>query len=331
MNASPKFIVVIGTSAGGIRALEELFMQFSPDMDAAFLVVLHLSRKGVGEVFFHRLAQRSPIRCKIAEDNEPIERGTVYLAPPDEHLLVAEGRILIRHGAFENHWRPSINNLFRAAAATYTSRVIGIILTGLLDDGAAGMTAIKRSGGITMVQDPNEADHPDMPLSVLANIDVDHVESLSNMGAVLSEIIKNTEPEVREAPFDVRVETSMDQNITTSFDDLAAFERYDVNCPDCGGGLHILQKEHPVHYRCHVGHSFTDRELLIRVSEVIEEQFWYLIRLMEERRSLFSKFHQKDKEKGYGSSAAKNMEKAKAMEGYIGDMKKMMPGATKVN
>jgi two-component system, chemotaxis family, protein-glutamate methylesterase/glutaminase len=331
MNNSPKFIVVIGTSAGGIRALEELFTQLTPDMDAAFLVVLHLSRKGVGEVFFHRLAQRSPIRCKIAEDDEPIERGTIYLAPPDEHLLVTEGRILIRHGAMENHWRPSINNLFRTAAAVYTSHVIGIILTGLLDDGSAGMTAIKRAGGITIVQDPNEADHPDMPLSVLSNIEVDHVESLANMGNLLSEIIKSTEPEVREAPFDVQVEAKIDQDFITRTDDLAPFERYDINCPDCGGGLFITQKEHPAHFRCFVGHSYTERELLIRVSEVIEEEMWYLLRIMEERRTLLSKFHKRDKEKGYSSSAAKNQEQVKTMENNIEVLKKMLPSSTKVN
>src|SRR6476469_2071447 len=237
MSSAPKFIVVIGTSAGGIRALEELFAQLSPDMDAAFLVVLHLSRKGVGEVFLHRLVQRSRLRCKVAEHDEPIKRGVIYIAPPDEHLLVSEGRIVINHGAMENHWRPSINNLFRTAAAAYTTQVIGIILTGLLDDGAAGMTAIKRSGGITIVQDPNEADHPDMPLSVLSNIDVDHVESLANMGTLLTEIMAHTEPDQRQAPHDVIVETKIDLDISTHTDDLKEFERFEVNCPDCGGSI----------------------------------------------------------------------------------------------
>ncbi len=326
----PKFIVVIGTSAGGIRALEELFGQLTPQMDATFFVVLHMSRKGVGEMFFHRLQQHSPLPCKVAVDKEPIQKGVIYVAPPDEHLLLGDGHIILSHGAYENHWRPSINNLFRSASATYNSRVIGIVLTGLLDDGTAGMATIKRSGGITIVQDPNEADHPDMPLSVLSNIEVNYVESLSNMGSRLTEIMETTELKEAEAPFDVKVETKMDQEVSTRIEDLAQFEKFDINCPDCGAGVYITQKEHPVHYRCHIGHSFTDRELLIRLSEVMEEHFWVLLRLMEERRTLLSTLYKKDKEKGYGTSAKKHLEGAQEMEVYIENLKKMIAGTTKV-
>jgi two-component system chemotaxis response regulator CheB len=175
MEQEPKFIVVIGTSAGGIRALEELVMQLNTDMDAAFFVVLHLSRKGVGDVLFQRLQQHAVMPCRVAKDRERIKKGIIYLAPPDNHMLVDKGHIVIGKGAHENRWRPSINNLFRSAAANYNSRVIGIILTGLLDDGTAGMATIKRAGGITIVQNPDEADYPDMPLSVLENIEDDYV------------------------------------------------------------------------------------------------------------------------------------------------------------
>src|SRR5689334_14630432 len=180
MEKEPKFIVVIGTSAGGIRALEELVMQLTPEMDAAFFVVLHLSRKGVGDVLFQRLQRHSTLPCRVAVNGEPIQKGVVYLAPPDNHLILEKGRIIVGRGAHENRWRPSINNLFRSAAAAYSSRVIGIVLTGLLDDGTAGMSNIKRAGGITVIQNPDEADYPDMPLSVLENVEVDYVESLSN-------------------------------------------------------------------------------------------------------------------------------------------------------
>src|SRR5215203_2631630 len=114
--AEPKFIVVIGTSAGGIRALEEIVMQLTPDMDAAFFIVLHLSRKGVSDILFQRLRQYSPLPLKVGANDQPIERGTVYIAPPDEHMLLARGRVITGRGAPENRWRPSINNLFRTAA-----------------------------------------------------------------------------------------------------------------------------------------------------------------------------------------------------------------------
>jgi two-component system chemotaxis response regulator CheB len=172
--------------------------------------------------------------------------------------------VVIGKGAPENRWRPSINNLFRSAAATFSTRVIGIILTGMLDDGTSGMSNIKRAGGITVVQDPNEADYPDMPLSVLDTVVVDHTESLSKMGELLAEIIRNTDPKEIEVPHDIKVESAIDQRVSTRIENISQFEKVEVNCPDCGGGLYVTQKEHPTHYRCHVGHSFTDRELLIR-------------------------------------------------------------------
>src|SRR4051812_25292443 len=114
---SPKFIVVIGTSAGGIRALEELVLQLPPELDAAYFIVLHLARKGVGDMLFRRLQQNSLIPCKVGTDGESIEKGKIYIAPPDHHLLLDKDRIIIGKGAPENRWRPSINNLFRSAAA----------------------------------------------------------------------------------------------------------------------------------------------------------------------------------------------------------------------
>ena len=320
----PKFIVVIGTSAGGIRALEELVMQLKPEMDAAFFVVLHLSRKGVGDVLFQRLQQHSVLPCKVAVHEEPIKKGTIYLAPPDHHLLIDKGKVLLGKGAPENRWRPSINNMFRSAAANYNSRVIGIILTGLLDDGTAGMSTIKSSGGIAIVQNPNEADYPDMPLSVLENMDVDYVESLANMGELLSEIIADTNPEPFEVPQDVIIETVIDKRVSTSVDDLTQFEKSEFNCPDCGGGLWITQKDHPTHFRCHVGHSFTERELMLRQAEVMENTFWAALRLMEERRALLLRLANRDQQRGYSSTAHLHLEKAKELEKHMENLKQIL-------
>ncbi len=331
MDRTPKFMVVVGTSSGGIRALEELVMQLTPDLNAAYFMVLHLSRKGVGDVLFQRLQKHTALPCKIAEDGMLIEKGVIYLAPPDYHMLLGKGHLIIGKGAPENRWRPSINNLFRSAAAVYNSSVIGIILTGLLDDGTAGMSNIKRAGGIAIVQDPNEADHPDMPLSVLDNVAVDYTESLSKMGVLLKEIISNTVPKSVAVPEDVIIEAQIDQRVSTRVDNLAQFDKTDVNCPDCGGGLYVTQKEHPAHYRCHVGHSFTDRELLIRVSEVMENTFWTSLRMMEERRTLLLKLAQKDRERGYNSTAQLHQERAEEMEVHINNLKQILYTATQVD
>lgn len=326
----PKFIVVVGTSAGGIRALEELVMQLTPEMDASFFVVLHLSRKGIGKYLFQRLQETTKLSCKIAENGEPIKKGVIYIAPPDEHLLVTKNNVIVGKGAPENRWRPSINNLFRSAAAAFSSRVIGIILTGMLDDGTSGMSMIKRAGGIAIVQDPNEADYPDMPLSVLDNVQVDHRESLSKMGVLLSEIITNTDPKEVEVPYDIKVETAIDQRISTRVEDMTQFEKTEINCPDCGGGLYITQKDHPTHYRCHVGHSYTDRELLIRLSEVMESTFWTSLRMMEERRALLLKLAKKDAERGYATTAGRHQAKAKEMEVHIENLKQILFAASNV-
>jgi two-component system chemotaxis response regulator CheB len=324
MEQDPKFIVVIGTSAGGIRALEEIVMQLTPEMDAAFLVVLHLSRKGVGDVLFQRLRQHAKLPCTVASNGEQIKRGVIYLAPPDNHMLVAEGQTVVGRGAHENRWRPSINNLFRSAAAAYSSRVIGIILTGLLDDGTAGMSNIKRAGGITIIQNPDEADYPDMPLSVLENVEVDYVESLSKIGLLLSEIIETTEPKNVEVPFDILQESKIDLRISTRVEDLTMFEKSDINCPDCGGGLYITQGDRPPHYRCHVGHSYTERELHIRMAEVMESTFWTALRMMEERRTLLLKMARRDKERGYESTSQQHMERVKEMEMHIDNLKQIL-------
>lgn len=331
MKSLPKFIVVIGTSAGGIRALEEVIMQLHPDMDAAYFVVLHLSRKGVGQVLFHRLQQSSKLPCKLGTDKEPIEKGVIYIAPPDEHMLLSNDHIIIGKGPPENRWRPSINNLFRSAAASYNSRVIGIVLTGLLDDGTSGMSTIKRAGGICIVQDPNEADYPDMPLSVLDNVEVDYVESLSKMGALLAEITSGPAPAKAEVPDDIRLETEIDQKVSTRIDNIAQLEKIDVNCPDCGGGLHITQEEHPRHYRCHVGHSYTDIELLIRVSEVIENTFWTSLRMMEERRTILMTPAKKDTSRGYKTSANLHLQRAEEMDIHIENLKKILFTSTNVD
>jgi len=331
MASEPKYIVVVGTSAGGIRAIEELVLQLTAEMDAAFFIVLHLSRKGIGDLLFHRLQQLAPLPCRVGVHDEEIQKSIIYLAPPDEHMLVHKGRIVIGKGAQENRWRPSINNLFRSAAADYSSRVIGIILTGLLDDGTSGMAAIKRAGGFTICQDPNEADYPDMPLSVLENVEVDHVGSLASMGTILSEVIANREPLPHQVPADIIAETEMDLRVSTRIDDFKDFEKSVISCPDCGGALWVTQKDHPTHYRCHVGHSFTDRELLIRISETMETTFWTSLRMMEERRTLLLKLHKKDKSRGYESIAGQHLKRAQEMENHINNLKKILFSVSEVD
>jgi len=155
-------------------------------------------------------------------------------------------------------------------------------------------------------------------------MDVDYVESLSNMGELLAEIIADTDPPPAEVPFDIIQETNIDKRVSTRIDDLSAFEKARFNCPDCGGGLYITQDENPTHFRCHVGHSYTEKELLNRISEVMESTFWTALRMMEERRSLLLRLATRDQQRGYSSTAKMHSVKAKELEQHIDNLKQIL-------
>jgi two-component system chemotaxis response regulator CheB len=151
------------------------------------------------------------------------------------------------------------------------------------------------------------------------------------MGVLLSEIITKTEPKEVKVPADIILETQIDQRVSTRIDNIAHLQKIEINCPDCGGGLYTTQEKHPAHYRCHVGHSYTDRELLIRVSEVMENTFWISIRMMEERRTLLLKLAKKDRDRGYGSTATRHEAQAQDMEVHIENLKQILFTATQVD
>lgn len=166
--------MVVGTSAGGMNALTEFVGQLSTAIDAAVFIVMHLSRTSISDYLMIRLKPVTALPCEIAANGAVIKKGHIYIAPPNLHLLIKKDNIVLGSGPAENRWRPSIDILFRSAATAFSTRAIGVVLTGLLDDGTTGMLAIKRSGGTCIVQDPNEAEYSDMPLSVLNNIEVDY-------------------------------------------------------------------------------------------------------------------------------------------------------------
>ena len=247
----PKFVVVIGASAGGLTALEELASQLTPGMKASFLVVLHLSRKGIGDFLVHKLQKRTSLHCTIPKNGDPLLEDHIYIAPPDHHLLVKKGSIIIGLGPEENRWRPSIDVLFRSAAAAYNGHTIGIVLTGMLDDGTAGMQAIKKTGGTGIVQDPNEAEYPDMPLSVMNNMEIDYCLSLAEMGAVLQKITGDAEVITTSIPPEIKAESEIAEKVATGIENVAALgDKSLYACPDCGGGLWHIQENAISRYRC---------------------------------------------------------------------------------
>src|SRR5436305_12982230 len=173
MASKGRDIVVIGTSAGGLQALDTLIGQLSTDLPASIFIVQHMSPENTGFALLHRLAKYKSFRCALAVDGEKFKRGRVYISPSDNHLLIKADHVLVTKGARENRYRPGIDPMFRSAAATHGPRVVAALLTGMLDDGTAGMIAVKKCGGVTVVQDPKSAPYPQMPQSALNNMKVD--------------------------------------------------------------------------------------------------------------------------------------------------------------
>lgn len=321
----PRYIIVVGASAGGLNSIIELAAQLTPEMDAAVFVVLHISHFNFGDLLTQRIQKLTPFKCKLAEHNEPIQKHHLYLAVPDQHLLLKEDRIVLGQGPPENRWRPAIDILFRSAAAAYDGHVIGIILSGMMQDGTAGMIAIKRSGGTCIVQDPSEAEYPGMPRSVLDNMDVDYTVSLAGMGAILSEKTKNGAPHEHEIPEDVIAEAAIAQKMATGMEPLEGLgEKSVFVCPDCGGGLWELDHGHFTRFRCYTGHAYTANELLLRQQEGLESTLWIALRMLEERKQLLKKMSEEERNKGWLRSAESKAQRGAELQIHINRLKELL-------
>jgi two-component system chemotaxis response regulator CheB len=276
-------VIVIGASAGGVQALQQLIEQLPRELDAAILIVMHLAPEA--QSVLADILQRSTRRHVTApDDGEPVRRGHIYVGRPDYHLLLEPGHIRLTRGPRENRCRPAVDVLFRSAAYAYGSRVIGVVLTGALDDGTAGLWAVKARGGVTVVQDPEEAAHPSMPLSALEHVAIDHVARVEAMGPLLlslsCESVKPTEGAVSE---ELRVETAIAKEsraLQLGVMELGPFTPY--TCPECHGALVQLAGGGITRFRCHTGHAFTINSLLAEVTQGVEDMLWGSIRAIEE-------------------------------------------------
>lgn len=322
----PQYLIVIGASAGGLNAVVELCAQLDKKMDAAVCVVLHISHISMADILAERIQRSSSFECKVATDGEPIERGRVYMAAPDRHLLVKRNRVLLGQGPSENRWRPSIDTLFRSAAAAYDGHAIGVILTGLLQDGSTGMQAIKKSGGICIVQDPAEAEYPDMPQAVLDSTEVDYCVPLSEMGFILKEkTIQAPEKPANTIPQEVKLEAAISERVAIGMDLVNKLGKKSLfTCPDCGGGLWEIEGDKIPRYRCHIGHAFTEKELQLRQHETLENTLWVALRMMEERRQLLQKMAIEEQSRGWQRAASNKAERADELTVHIERLKQIL-------
>jgi two-component system chemotaxis response regulator CheB len=258
-------IIVVGASAGGVEALQIFAASLPPDLAAAVFIVLHIGSGG-SEKRSHLpgiLSRAGRLATVHPRDGDPIEKGHVYIAPPDCHLLLAGDRIALSRGPKENRTRPAINPLFRSAALAYGGRVTGVILTGMLDDGVAGLAEIKRRGGVAVVEDPETALYPSMPRNALERVDVDYVVPLREVGGVVSRLA-GTE---RHA---IEKEEPMEKKATA------------LTCPECRGPISEERQGRIVEYACRVGHRYSPVAMKREHRSTVERTLWASVVALEE-------------------------------------------------
>jgi two-component system chemotaxis response regulator CheB len=285
-------IVVIGASAGGVDALSEIVRGLPPDLPAAIFVVLHIAPHSPGYLP-EILSMRGALPAMNARDGQRFGNGAIYVAPPDHHLLLQANRtMVVVRGPRENRARPAVDPLFRSAALAFGPRVIGLVLSGGLDDGTAGLRGIKMCGGTTAVQEPADALVDSMPSSALRNVSVDHCRPADELASLVVGLVNTPVPETPSASegSQMRKILEIEAQIAKGTHGVSVTELGDPSiftCPECHGTLLKLRGE-PMRYRCHTGHAFAADSLLAALSEVTEDAVWSSIRAMQENSMLMT-------------------------------------------
>lgn len=314
-------IVVVGASAGGVEALSRFVSGLPDGFGGSVFVVLHVP--AYSESALPRILERAgPLPAAHAREHEPILPGRIYVAPPDRHLVVLPGEVRVTRGPRENRLRPSVDVLFRTAARSYGPRVVGIVLSGALDDGSAGLLAIKQRGGLAAVQTPDEASMPSMPESALARVRVDYclpARALAGAVADLALADRTMRGWQDEPEGGVPVEAEEHLEVEADMAELRAeavhqSERPGTSsvfgCPDCGGVLWQIEDQDLLRFRCRVGHAYTAEGLLDHMSESLEDALWVALRALEEKVDLATRLAHRSRGGGRDRGAQKFEESA---------------------
>lgn len=312
MERSERDIVVVGGSAGAIEALTALVRTLPADLPAAVFVVIHTPATAVSHLP-EILSRAGPLPARHAREGEAIQTGRIYVAPPDQHLLVRPGVIELTRGPRENHSRPAIDPLFRSAARAYGLHTIGVLRSGALYDGAAGLLAVKGRGGLVMIQDPNEAVVASMPLNALELVEADHILPAARIGSEIARLAQQPAlPKGAATMIDDGERIS--RVIRQDFGEQMANERADepsmYTCPDCGGMLWQTDPASGGRFRCHVGHVYAPEALLDQQSEEVENALWTCVRLLRERTALHRQRATKSRARGQDELAVRFEEQA---------------------
>src|SRR5262245_61159933 len=276
-------IVVIGASAGGVQALDQLVERLPPELPASVFVVLHLAAGG-RSVLPSILARMGPLPAAVPEEQQLPERGHIYVAPPDRHLLLVGEDVRLTGGPRENGHRPAIDPLFRSAARTYGPRVVAVVLSGTLDDGAAGARMVRDRGGFVIVQEPQDALYADMPQNTIDVAGADAVLPAAGIAAKICELVDEQLPDPPEEVVDPEQQEAdelMDAQLAVNGTPT------ELACPDCGGALWEREDGDLVRFGCRVGHVYSPESLVAEHGKALEQALWAALRGLEERSDLY--------------------------------------------
>jgi len=313
-------LVVVGASAGGVEALKTFVRGLPHDLPATVLVALHLPADGQ-TVMADILRRRCKLLVKDAVDGDPLEPGTVVVAQPDAHLLVVDGHVVLGRGARENGHRPSHDAMLRSAALSHGTRAVGVILTGLLDDGAAGLRLVERYGGACLVQSPEDAEFPSMPQHALEAVPRARQLRVADLPEEVVRVVHgDSVPPVPEVPDDLRALDLVELRsalgeppVTADGTPLGTPSTY--GCPDCHGVLNEVHDGGTVRFRCRTGHAWTAESLLAEQGVQVEDALWTALRILEERVQMSHQLAEVAESQGRGWSAEMFRQRAAEADG----------------
>jgi two-component system, chemotaxis family, protein-glutamate methylesterase/glutaminase len=307
-------VLAIGTSAGGVEALSFLATRFPRDFPASVLVTIHVSshhRSALDEV----LNRAGPLPAQFARAGDTVRKGCIYIAPPARHLLLDGDRVTLGVGPRENNARPAIDPMLRSTALCCSGRAVGVVLTGNLGDGASGLWAVRQGGGITVVQDPQDAAFSEMPLTALNRAKPDHVAKLEDMPGLLESLVHQPAGEAQPLPRSLKYEVEVARAGRGSMEQMDSIGRRSVlACRDCGGVMWEIDEEELVRYRCHVGHTYTAEVMSLALDESLRRALASALRALEERVALARKLYRQAVDGGHRLLAETWAQKASEFE-----------------
>jgi len=307
-------IVAIGTSAGGVAALQYLAERLPADFPACVLVTIHLSNQH-RSVLDEVLSRAGPLPASFASDGVQIRKGHIFIAPPDRHLIVENDRLLLGAGPRENNARPAIDAMPRSVAVCCGPRAIGVVLTGTLGDGASGLRAISRCGGLSVVQHPDDAAFPQMPESALRTMRPDHIARLKDMPRLLADLAQQPAGEPVAVPEQIGFEVEIAKTGRSDMGEMDRFGRRSVlACPDCHGVMWEIDEGGLTRYRCHLGHAYTGELMNVAVDENLRRALASAIRALEEKVALARKLQREAADRGHNLAQSTWAERASEYE-----------------